>query len=84
MTIYVLDGNRMTSREEAHEYIASELNFPEYYGKNLDALEDCLGDMPEDTHIEILFKEKAVENMGRYAEKIFRVFERVAKDVWIS
>lgn len=80
MNIYVLDGNKMTSKEEAHEYIAKELQFPDYYGKNLDALEDCLEDMPADTVIEILFKDAARDNLGKYADKIFRIFDKVKEE----
>lgn len=80
MNIYILDGNRMTSKEEAHEYIAKELQFPDYYGKNLDALEDCLEDMPADTVIEILFKDAARDNLGKYADKIFGIFDRVKEE----
>ena len=39
---YRLDGSRMRSRQEAHEEIARAMQFPEYYGKNLDALWDML------------------------------------------
>lgn len=39
----ILDGNLM--KENPHEYIKSQLNFPDYYGNNLDALYDCLGDI---------------------------------------
>ena len=36
---------------EAHEFLARELRFPDYYGGNLDALEDCLGDIYQPTRI---------------------------------
>lgn len=39
---YRIDGNAMHNRQEAHEEIARALQFPEYYGKNLDALWDML------------------------------------------
>ena len=48
---YVLDAARMETREDAHACLKAELNLPEYYGNNLDALYDCLTEMPE-TEIE--------------------------------
>ncbi len=39
------------SREELHQVIAEKLNFPSWYGNNLDALYDCLTDLEEDTHL---------------------------------
>ena len=38
----VLDAMRLQSKDEAHKYLRDALNFPEYYGGNLDALHDCL------------------------------------------
>lgn len=35
-----LDG--ILIKERGHDYLAEALNLPEYYGKNLDALYDCL------------------------------------------
>ena len=32
----------MSEQQEIHEYLAKQFNFPDYYGKNLDALFDCL------------------------------------------
>ena len=39
---FVIDGAKMHTRQEAHDEIARALNFPEYYGRNLDALWDLL------------------------------------------
>ena len=44
---YVLDAEKMQTREEMHEYLKEVLEFPEYYGGNLDALYDCLTDMED-------------------------------------
>ncbi len=39
---------------EMHELLARELNFPGWYGCNLDALHDCLTAICEDTRINFL------------------------------
>lgn len=42
MKEFIIDCAMMTDRESAHEYLAQALELPDYYGKNLDALHDCL------------------------------------------
>ena len=44
---YVIDLMGVETAESFHERIARELDLPEYYGRNLDALYDCLTDMGE-------------------------------------
>lgn len=38
-----LDGNLI--KERGHDYLMEALDLPDYYGKNLDALYDCLTEM---------------------------------------
>lgn len=45
---------KIASMAEFHEAIARELNFPEWYGRNLDALHDCLTAVCEDTEVAFL------------------------------
>ena len=44
-----LDGKLI--KKDGHDYLKKALNFPNYYGKNLDALYDCLTDIGVDTVI---------------------------------
>lgn len=37
-----------------HDILARELDFPQWYGRNLDALHDCLGAIREETRITFL------------------------------
>lgn len=69
-----LDCRMLAKRREAHEYLAEKLDFPEYYGKNLDALYDCLSGVKG----EIVFLH-ADEIDVSYAKKILRVFEDAQK-----
>lgn len=50
MTI-LINGKRMLSKEETHRYISQKLNFPDYYGKNLNALWDMLTTIHKKTTI---------------------------------
>ncbi|WP_433327905.1 barstar family protein [Spirillospora sp. CA-294931] len=40
-----LDALTWTTEQDLHQAFASALDFPAYYGHNLDALHDCLGDV---------------------------------------
>ena len=50
MTIY-LDGRYMSDRKLAHDYLKTQLDLPDYYGRNLDALYDLLMEFSEPTSI---------------------------------
>ena len=40
-------------KKEGHEYLKKALNLPDHYGKNLDALYDCLTDIGVETEIHL-------------------------------
>jgi RNAse (barnase) inhibitor barstar len=42
---HVLDGNDVLDKLSAMDAIAAALSFPDYFGRNLDALYDCLTDL---------------------------------------
>ena len=54
-----LDGKLI--KKDGHDYLMEALNFPDYYGKNLDALYDCLCEI--DTEIEIINCEKVEKDI---------------------
>lgn len=69
---YVLDAKCMQERKEAHAYLKKELNLPDYYGNNLDALYDCLTDMDRPT-IEI--RNLNAETEDGYVKKVLRIMD---------
>ena len=39
------DARRWNSESDFHDEVARSLGFPDYYGQNLDAFNDCMGDI---------------------------------------
>lgn len=48
---YIIDCATIHSKEELHRILAETLHFPAHYGRNLDALYDCLGEISRKTHL---------------------------------
>lgn len=71
----ILQGYMLVEPEKAHTYLAEELDFPDYYGRNLDALYDCLTDL-RDVRIKI----DVNGNEYEYLTRILQVFEDAAED----
>ena len=69
MEVY-LDGRALDSREALHQA------FPAYYGKNLDALHDCLTDLSDPVHLTVLHAQALEDALGAYC----RSFQRVLSD----
>ena len=47
----VLDCRDIANKRQLHEALKAVLCLPEWYGKNLDALFDCLTELDDETHL---------------------------------
>ena len=74
MTIFILDGTKMTDKESAYSHIAKVCRFPDYFGKNLDALADCLSELSMDTVVILMNRDTLLEALGDYGFKMLEVF----------
>ncbi len=74
--IATIDGRQIKDEEDFHHIIKQVLDFPDFYGENLDALWDCLTGFIEvpTTVIWMNFK-LSRENLGQRAEQIVEVFK---------
>ena len=79
MRVIVLDGKMMTDPAAAHKYIAETAGFPEWYGKNLDALNDCLGELGKNTCVVLLNEGTMRKQLGGYAARMLDVFENASE-----
>ena len=69
----ILDGCSVKDREDLHHQMEAVLNFPEWYGGNLDALHDCLTELMEEVDIRIIHTAELKAGLGDYADALLRV-----------
>ena len=74
-----IDCSKMTDRDAAHKYLMEAMLLPTYYGKNLDALYDCMQELPA-CQIRLL-NSSALSALGAYGESLVNVFREVAEKV---
>ena len=83
MEIIRLDGSRLCGREEAMELLGRALALPEWWGRNLDALYDCLTDLGRPVRLEVFRREAMVETA--FGRRLLRVLEDAAAELpWLE
>lgn len=78
MAEIVLDGLELRSLEEVHDRFAAVL--PAWYGRNLDALFDCLTDPGEPVTIRLLHREALENRLGPRGRALVRLLRRAAAE----
>ena len=78
----ILDGNEIQDIQSFHNKIQEVLDLPDYYGKNLDALWDCLTGWVEIpvTLIWVGFEKNKID-LGDYAEKTLSLFKKAEQEI---
>lgn len=69
---FVIDGKNMTDQSSAHGEIAKSMRFPDYYGRNLDALFDLLSTL--DGKAVFLNTADALNSLGVYGLNLLKTF----------
>lgn len=77
----ILNGDSINSIDEFHIKIAKLLDFPEFYGKNLDALWDCLTGFI-DPEFTLIWKNhtKSKKVLGDSFEKIIKLLKDLKEE----
>lgn len=73
----IIDCENLLDREQAHEYLEQMLDFPQHYGKNLDALYDCLTELSDCTIV--LLGEEAL-SQDSYGARVRKVMGTAAQE----
>ena len=81
MNEIILDMTGCKSLLELHLIFKETFGFPDFYGKNLDALWDSLWEYcPEDTIIYVKGTRSLPKEFGEYMEKIYEIFHDVEEE----
>lgn len=80
MKYMIIDGNMIQSKDHLHDILARELELPDYYGCNLDALHDCLTDLRADTVISVVNCSQMSAELQQYTERLLRVLGDSAEE----
>ena len=70
-----IDGEHMLNHRMAHDHLAEQLAFPDYYGKNLDALYDLLTERTGPTRLIVRHKGTLLSWLGDYGEALCQTLE---------
>lgn len=80
-----LDGACLTRRGQAMKYLNEKLELPEWWGRNLDALYDCLTEPGEPTAL--VLADRATMEGTPFGLRLLRVLEDAAEEnpfLWIE
>ncbi|MDP0484622.1 barstar family protein [Bacillus subtilis] len=78
----MIDGRDFENIEVLHDVLKDKLDFPDYYGRNLDALWDCLTgwvDLP----LTLVLKNLEFSNtlLGSYADDVLEVLQEAQEEL---
>ncbi|MBQ3357121.1 MAG: barstar family protein [Oscillospiraceae bacterium] len=75
-----LDASNASTRSALHDLFQQALSLPEWYGRNLDALHDCLTSLNEDVCITVA-KDELIGTLGeRYVFQLLRLLRDCAAE----
>lgn len=69
----ILDCSAIADKASLHAALKAALSLPEWYGSNLDALHDCLGELGEPTKLVLQDYSLLAEHLGPYAAQLVYV-----------
>lgn len=75
----ILDGREIDSRDKLHNVLKDALNLPEYYGRNLDALHDCLSEIPA-LQLQLRYGQEMIKTLGSYGENLVALLKQMEEE----
>ncbi len=76
----LLNADTAASRSALHDLFAQTLSLPQWYGRNLDALHDCLTERSEDLRITVAEASLTGALGERYVRQLLRLLRDCAEE----
>lgn len=76
----IIDGRKITDKAMLHGYLKEQCQFPDYYGKNLDAMYDVLTERSEALEIKVEYAEELKEILCGYGEAFLETLQDAAAE----
>lgn len=80
MDIAVINGKNVDSIEKLHNKLKLQLDFPDYYGMNLDSLWDELTSSGEDIKIVIQNSDAIIDSIGNYGVMFIQTIKEASEE----
>lgn len=80
MKTITIDCTSVETPAVLHQLLADALQFPAYYGHNLDALYDCLTEVEEETQLTLTNWHALEYRLGDFSGKLVYVFHCATND----
>ena len=80
MRYVILDGRTIKDMDEVHGVFAEALDLPDYYGRNLDALHDCLTEQAGEIMVVILESELMSAALGDKFSRLLMLLSDVLEE----
>lgn len=79
MSKVIIDCKDIKTVEDFHKYVKRVFDFPDFYGRNLDALWDLLTERSS-LDVKLVNKNFLLANLGDYGNKVISLFEELADE----
>ena len=82
MNRVTIDLTGASTKDAIQDILVSSLSLPEYYGRNLDALYDCVSTMfiKQRTEINMVGFDSLPEELMGYGNSIRKILQRIARE----
>jgi RNAse (barnase) inhibitor barstar len=74
-----IDCSAHSTLKSVHETVAAQLHFPPYYGANLDALRDCLGDVLLEHTVTLVWHDTPASRKNTHMQALHRTLGTLLK-----